>query len=469
MDRALEIRTANDNDPTEIFPRGDAVGFRALLLDKQREYHGSQNGNLVLELTSEVRHSHISLALSLVVWLAAVIACVWSFATGQSIGLRIFSSMATIWTALWSAYLAKSLHKPRLGELTVLTALIGFVGILLPASTQLGLPLQTSGGIGFFALASLIVAWLTFSRIGLMTSVSACLGWAALHYDGYLIPSNMVFGLPLLIIGQLWLGAHLRSRIAVFGSVIVAYVWLGGFVWTLYSGGSLSTLHMAAGTVLIAGAHLHIAKAAEDEGVESMALHIMYAWGLATLSLIAVQHYSLLPEHLVWTEHSLSEPLVKAGWALICLGALGLMGLAVLARRRHGRISLPASIILVCLYALIPLAIWFEPTLKSTFVYQFGLDAHPALGMFLGGVILGSAFMFAVNNVRRRRHLLTVAALGVIALEADLMFRGHLVTVENIAFMVAGLVISAGAIGVIAQSQFDPAAPGQPLKSMNDG
>ena len=468
MDRASDFTTANDNDPTELFPRGDAVGFRALLLDKQREYHIRNAGSLVMELSSEVRHSHISLGLSLIVWLAAVTACIWSFVTGQSVGLRIFASMATIWTALWSAYLAKGLNKPRLGELTVLTALMGFVGIMLPASTQMGLPLQTSGGIGFFAIAALLVAWLTFSRIGLMTSVSACLGWAALHYDGYLVPSTMVFLLPLIIVGQIWLGARLRSRTAVFGAVIAAYVWLGGFIWKLYSAGDLSALFLAAGTVLIGGAHLQISKAAEDEGVESMTLHIMFAWGLLIFALIAIQHYALTPEHKIWVENAAIAPLVKAGWALLCAGTLGLIGLAALTRRRHGRITFPAAILMVSLYALIPLAIWFEPELKNMFTYQTGLKPHPAFGMFLGGIITAAAFMFSLNNLRRGRRLLAIAGLGVIALEADLMLKGSLMQFENIAILIAGLCIAGGIIGIIAQAQFDPRAPQHPLQSMNE-
>lgn len=469
MDGSSHLSIANDNDPSDRFPRGDAVGFRALLLDRQREYRVRKAGNLVMELSSEVRHSHISLALSLIIWLAAVTACVWSFVTGQSIGLRIFSSMATIWTALWSAYLAKSLHKPRLGELTVLTALIGFIGIMLPASTQLGLPLQTSSGIGFFAVASLLVAWLTFSRIGLMTSVSACLGWAALHFDGYLIPSNIVFLLPLLITGQLWLGARLNSRTAIFGAVIVAYVWLGGFIWGLYNAGEISALYLAAGTILIGGAHLQISKAAEDEGLKSMALHILFSWGLVIAGSIALQHYGLSPEHELWTQNAVTAPLVKFGWGVLSVGVLGLIGLAALTRRRHGRITIPAAFLLVALYTLVPLAVWFEPQLKSMFVFQSGLNPHPALGMFMGGVVTASAFMFALNNIRRERRILAVAGFAVMVLEADMILKTPLMTPENIVLCIAGAFLTAGFISVIAQAQFDPRAPQQPLQSMNEG
>lgn len=468
MEGVSHLSIANDNDPSDRFPRGDAVGFRALLLDRQREYRIRNAGNLVMELSSEVRHSHISLALSLIIWLAAVTACVWSFVTGQSVGLRIFSSMATIWTALWSAYLAKSLSKPRLGELTVLTALIGFVGIMLPASTQLGLPLETSSGIGFFAMASLLVAGLTFSRIGLMTSISACLGWAALHYDGYLIPSNIVLLLPFLITGQIWLGAKLQSRTAIFGSVIVAYVWLAGFIWKLYSAGELSALYLAAGTILIGGAHLQISKAAEDEGVTSMALHTMFAWGVLILGAMGLQHYGLTPEHELWTQHAITAPLVRFGWAILSLGGLGLIGLAALSRRRHGRITIPAAFLLVGIYALVPLSIWFEPQIKSMVTFQTGLLPHPTLGMFIGGIIVAAAIIFTLNNLRRERRLLAVAGLGVLVFEADILINSPLLTTGNIMFFIAGLFITLSLISVIAQTQFDPHAPQQSLQSMNE-
>lgn len=461
--------TANDNEPADRFPRGDAVGFRALLLDQQRKHTAKSTRNVVLELTNEVRHSHISLVISLMFWAASVFGCIWSFYTGQSIGLRIFTSMATIWTGLWSAYLAKNLDKPRLGELTVLTALLGFIGMLLTASTQLGFPLQTAGGICLLAAASLMVAALTWSRIALMASISACLGWAALHFDGYLAPSMAMAFLPLLIAGQILLGARLKSRAAMFAAVIVTYVWLGGFAWSQYAAGALSPLFLAAGMFLIGGVHLQVSKAADDEGLDSTPIHILFAWCLAMTGLIGVQHYSLFPGHDIWSGGMITAALHKLGWGALMATCLGLIGLAGLVRRRHGRMTFLTVFVMTGLYALLPLSVWFEDYLTHVAITQSGSQPHPGFGMLLGGVILASALTFVMNNIRRKRYILSMAGLGVIGLQGDLSLRGDfLQSGDNVLLMVVGLIVGISISAMLARAQFDPDAPQRPLQAYGE-
>ncbi len=465
MDGTLDIIVANDNECIETHPRGDAVGFRALLLDRKRHYV-SQNTNLVMELTQEVRHSHISLALSLIFWLASVTACIWSFYTSQSIGLRIFTSMATIWTGLWTAYLAKSLYKPRLGELTVLSALVGFVGMLLTASTQLGLPLNTSGGIGLFAAAALLVAYFTYSRIGLITSISACLIWAALQFDGYLVASMMLLILPVLITGQIWLGAKLKSPMAVFAAMLVCYVWIGSFAWGQYQIGALSPLYLAAGISLIGGAHLQAAKAAEDEGAGSTSMHVLFAWLLTIAGLIGVQHYALFPGHDIWVNAQDTAPIVKVGWALAMGLSLAILSLSALIRRRHGRITIGAAFLLTVLYALLPAAVWLEADLTAMFTLQTGLEPYPAIGMFMGGIIIAGSIVFIANNTRRARLPLSVFGILIIAMQAELSLTPEFLTLENIVVLSMGIFLCLCFAVIIAQAQFDPKAPRQRLRTM---
>ncbi len=460
------MSTANDNEPTDRFPRGDAVGFRALLLDQQRHYAEQTSGNIVLDLSSEIRHSHISLLVALIFWMASVTAWVWSFYTGQSIGLRIFTSMATIWTALWSAYLSKNLFKPRLGELTVLTALLGFIGMLLTASTQLGFPLQTAGGICILAAASLSVAALTYSRIALIASISSCLVWAALNFDGYLPQSTAMIALPFLIAGQTLLSAKFQSRTAMFAAVMVTYVWLGGFAWSQYMSGALSPLFLAVGLFLVGGVHLQVAKAADDEALDSAPLHILFSWSMAMCGLIAVQHYSLFPGHEVWTSGGITAPLQKMGWGLIVLTVLGVIGLAGLVRRRHGRMTIAAVALMSSLYALLPLAVWFEDYLTATAFAQTGTAPHPAFGMFICGVVIANALVFMFNNIRRKRRILSIAGLAVIGLQADFAIKGDFLTSgDNVLLLVLGLIMGIGFAALLARAHFDPHAPQKPLQS----
>lgn len=461
--------TANDNESTERFPRGDAVGFRALLLEQQRHHAPNEAKNTILQLSAEVRHSHISLTIALLFWAASVLSCIWSFYTGQSIGLRIFTSMATIWTALWSGYLAKNLYKPRLGELTVLTALLGFVGMLLTASTQLGFPLQTAGGICILAGASLIVAALTYSRIALMASISGCLAWAGLHFDGYLPPSSLMMALPLLIAGQILLGAKLKSRTAMFASVIVTYVWLIGFAWTQYVTGNLSPLFFTAGISLIGGVHLQVSKAADDEGLDSAPLHILFAWCLMITGLIGVQHYSLYSGHSLWAESAETAALHKLGWGLIMATCLGLITLAGLVRRWHGQMTIPAVVFMVALYATIPVSVWFEDYLTFISLSQTGHQPHPEFGMFLAGIIIAAAIVFIASNLQKRRPILAVAGVAVILTETDLALRAeYLQHTSNVLILVCGLVIGIVTSTLLTQSKFDPNAPQRPLQTYGD-
>lgn len=456
---------ANDNDPRDRFPRGDAAGFRALLLDQQRRLTTDNPANIVLELTSEVRHSHVSLILSLLFWLAALTATVWSYFTYQSIGLKLFSSMATIWTALWAAYLAKGLNKPRLGELTVLTALIGFVGMLITASTQLGFPLQTSGGLSLFAFASLVVAYLTFSHIGLITSVSACFVWAALFFDGYLVPSNFLMLLPFLILGQVWLASVLKSRTAIFGAIVASYVWVGGFAWLQYVAGGLSPLYIAAGMFTLGGAHLLASKAADDEGFESAPIHILFAWCVAIMGAIGVQHYSLFSGHEIWSQNTSTGALQKIAWGMVVWGALCFIVASGLIRRRHGRMALWGIGLLISLYMLLPLSVFFEDHLNNVATSQFSAGLHPVLGMFLGGLIMASATMFIINNIRRGRPFLSVAGIVVIALQTDLAFSSVFIQdTQNVLIMFTGFCVGFGFITLMGKAQFDPNAPQRRLQ-----
>lgn len=458
--------TANDNDGIEKFPRGDAVGFRSLLMDKQREYTAIHSTSIVKDLTEEVKSSHISLALALVCWLAAVTSLAWSFYTGQSIGFRLFAAMATIWTALWSAYLAQDQYKPRLAELTVLTALIGFVCMLITASTQLGLPLETPGGIAMFSGATLVVAFLTHSRIALMSSITACLCWAALYLDGYIAPSLTIMALPALWSGQVLLAARMASNISIFAATMVAYAWVGGYGYAQFIAGHVGPLFLASGTFMVASVHYRAAKAAEDEGFGGMALHILFSWCLAFAALLTLQHFYLHPTRSPWVDGVETSALLKAGWAALVGGSLGIIACAGLVRRRHGQMTLFAVLSQTLLYALIPAVVWFKDIVALQFETHSGLPASPGLGMFLAGLIFASAFIFSLNSVRRDRIPLALFGFIAIALEADIVLKRELINLDYMTIMLTAIVLSVCIVVLQARAQFDPTAPQQSLKSL---
>ena len=458
--------TANDNDAQEKFPRGDAVGFRSLLLDKQREYTAMHSTSIVKDLTDEVKSSHISLALALVCWLAATVSLLWCFYTGQSIGLRLFSAMATIWTALWTAYLAQDQYKPRLAELTVLSALIGFVCMLLTASTQLGLPLETPGGMAMFSAATLVVAFLTHSRIALMCSITACLCWAALYLDGYIAPSLAILALPALWSGHVLLAARMKSNISIFAATIVAYAWVGGYGYTQYLAGNLSPIFLVTGTFMVASVHYRAAKAAEDEGFGGMALHILFSWCLAFAAMLAIQNAFLHPQNEPWNKGVETAALMQAGFLALVAGALGIIALAGLVRRRHGQMTLFAVISQTLIYGAIPAAIWFKPLVSEQFATHTGLPASPGIGLFVAGIMFASAFVFSLNNVRRNRILLSLFGFIAIALEADAVLKNEFLNLDYMSILLSGLILCMCVIFLQARAQFDPAAPQRNLRSL---
>jgi hypothetical protein len=468
MSRAFDI-SANDNEPLDRFPRGDAAGFRALLMDRKRQFTQANSDSFAMHLTSQARKSDLGLILALLCWGAAATALIWSFYTGQSIGARIFSSIALIWTGLWAAYTAQDYDMPRLSEMAVLTSLIGFLGTLLPATTQLGLPLQTSGGLGLFSLTTLLVSGLTKSKIALMASICACLCWAGLHLDGYLAPSFIVLAIPLILIGQIIVGGWLGSHISMFGAVITGYVWISGFAVAQHLAGNLSPLYLVGALFVISIAHCRSAKAAEDAGVNSMPLHIVFAWFLGSVCLLAIQHYLLYPDYEIWTNGPRTKPLLRFGWVGLCALALVILFLSGLVRYRFGKMTFASVITMTLVTALVPILIWFEPHL-------FAANAAPLddgqifllLGMCLGGIIFTSAFLFTLNNMRRGRAILGIFGLAVIGVNADMAFEPQFWNYDTGLAWFIGALVCAGTVIFLASAQFDPNAPQRSLQTLKE-
>lgn len=466
MDTGFGHRTANDNEPVDRFPRGDAAGYRSYLREQQIAYYHQGSAHIAMELKDEVKSSSVSLSLALVCWLAAGTAFAWSFYTSQPIGMRLISAIALIWTALWSTYLAQDQYKPRLAEIAILTALIGFLGTLLTAATQLGLPLQTAAGFGLFSATSLIVAALIHSRTALIASISASLCWAALQFDGYMTFSPVLLALPAIWSGQILIAARLDSRTSIFAAVMCGYVWLGGFAYQAYMQGWLSPMYGLSAAFVIFTAHYHSAKAAEDEGLDSMPLHLLFAWGSAGLSLSAFQFSLLYPDNPFWTGAVTMSPFAKLAWLAVILLGLGMLALAGLVRRRHGRMTIGSTAALLIIHSLIPIAVWFEAQSLSYITAIVDTAPRYSAGLFIGGLLMGSAFMFAVNNLRRERYILVAAGLGVIALQSELALAAQWLSAEYMLLTLAGFVTAPTIMINLAQAQFTPSIVQRRLQSL---
>ncbi len=455
---------ANDNDPANLAPRGDAVGFRAFLTDSQRAYYRRQ-AELLNDVSTTSRNGS-ALWVSILLWGGIICAAIWAYYSGQPIGVRLLASIALIWFGLWLSYLSQNHKRTRIGELAIISALAGFVAILMTAVTQLGLPLSLSGALFTFVTAALIVAWLNLSNIALIASIAGCFTWAALHLDGYIAPSVLMFFLPALWSGQLLLGAKMRSTMSLLAALMIAYGWLIGATLQAFQAGHISPLFLAGGTYLIGSMHMRVAKAMEDEGLSVMGTQVLIGWTIGTLGLLGVAKFALDPSTTVWTESSHTAPLLRLGWLMMMAFSVAIIFLSGLVRRRHAQMTLPAILIMTLIYMIVPTAIWFMEGLPALFTDLTDVQFFPLSGIILSGIILGSALVFSFNSMRRGRYIHTVVGLGSIALLSDLTTRQVYDGWETAGLLLLGSLLTIMSLVALSQAQLDQAQPKRRLQKL---
>ena len=448
---ASHIGIANDNDPADRFPQGDAVGFRAALIDKQREYHTLRNAP-----SNSSHWSDIGFSISVLLWVASLVGFALTHWLGQPIPTRLLTCMALIWTGLWQAYLSMDRRYTRLSEISVLSAIIGFVVTLLTATTYLGLPLGAVEGLCVFSITSIIIAILLRSQTALMASISACLCWAALHFDGYVTPSTSAAILPALLCFQILIAAKFRAQLPIIAAVLVCYLWFFGLCYTMVAASNLSPLFASAAIFMIANLHYRGAKAAESEGFDGMAPHITFSWTVSILTLIAIQHFYLMPDSQLWMADWQHSAFTQLGWlATIGITAL-LITICGFVRRRHGLMNFSSIILMTTLTLGLPALVLYKVQASALIEHYMGLSAHPNIGFLMGGIILTWAIFFMLNALRRRRYFMCFVALLVLGLQADLTFNSEFSAPISIALLSIGSLATIMITSLISLGKFDP-------------
>lgn len=439
--RPAQTYVANDNDPPMIAPLGDAVGFRSFVVEKQREYQAQQNAQTRRSQLGPWRIFH-SLKAATLIWLLALVGASVTALSDMTPGYKVLGWMAAIWSGLWLTFVASDYKKPRLSELSLLSAIAGFSALIVTAVTHFGLPISFLSGLCLFALATLFIALLLNTHIALLTSIAASLLWAGLHFDGAFNLSPIYAVVPLLLIAQTAIAFRQDSSLALSLCALVSYAWLGGLGYQAYLSGQLSPLYLIVGIFLFATLHFRVAKAAEDRNLSTMAGHIGLAWTIASLALLGLQLFFIHPEDFFWSSAYENAPLIQAIWVTFAGVTALLIAIAGIIRRRHARMFMSSIILMTTCAAIVPVTLWYHDLIQTQFEAMTLMPAFPSMTAILGGTVLASAIFFSLNNIRRGRFFLSLLGLGIGGLQAQLLITSEFMWLENLILLGTSFFVS---------------------------
>ena len=439
MPITARIYVANDNDPPHVAPKGDVVGFRALVVDRQREYLTQNSLDDALKVS---QNPLLSFGLSIAIWGLALGGLVWTYATQQSLGYKIIASVATIWAGIWIAFVGQDHERNRVAEFGILSAIAGFSAILTTAISQVGLPLTLSEAMAIFITGMLFLTLILRSHIAMLCSISAVILWAALFIDGYLLPSTVFWSVPLFIAVQIGLSLRHKFKFAGFLAAVSIYVWLAGLGYQEYLEGRLSLLYLVSGLFMLGCAHFRLAKAGEVTDIGNMSPHLTLAWTTAAIALIAVQHFLTFPTDFIWSGALENAPLNMAIWTGLCGLSTVLILFSGFLRRYYARMFISSIILMTLIAAIVPFLIW-QHDASATFVEQ-SLDtpAYPFFAATLLGAVSASALFYCLNNVRRQRYISAAIGGTIILAQLYLISISEIYWTENILIAAVSFIVS---------------------------
>ena len=413
---------ANDNDPVNIRPRGDAVGFNYMLRQRQTDRRDFDNRHQApLELENPLGGKEDwGTKLGFFCLIASLAAVIFALATPQAAGTRLIALAALAWTGLWTRYLASDNEQPRLAALATLLATIGGLGIWMVAATQLGLPLSPADGAGVFAGVTAFTALCLRSKMALLISTCAGFMWLVIFTQVSSINSVPLWALPLLSVLQLSLGSHYKSGLSVMMGLISTYGWLAYMMVQLVGAGDISLLHAGGVLALIGFANYRFGKMAGDSHMSFASLHVVIGWSAAILGGMMMQHYWLGTDSTIWTELT-SRPAGIFGWTIISYSLVGLIVVGTAMRWFGGRGSAIGTIAVSSVAAAIVIVTGHTDSLSAMADSQLGLQAMPTTAFIIGSVITASAIAMTINGVRRRIGLMMLIGLSALIAQAVLL------------------------------------------------
>lgn len=469
MPKPWNIKIANDNAPERFIARRrmhEAEGF--LPRNGQYRLPTSQPSTHIPNSIKSVQlrednSSTNSLKLTLSCWAAAIILMVTAFGLNFSTGPKVFASIALLWTGLWSSYITADHGHWRLSEVSIVTSLIGLMGLTTATANYFSLGLTLADGLIMMSILPLIIGYVLKSRICILASICASLLWGVLNFTGLAETSNFVVLLPLICSAQIYLGTKIRSGMAITLAVITGYYWLGNVILTAWSADNLPLTFAAAAIFIIGTAHHRSGQAAEDKLLTGSSVHIYAGWIAAMIGAIGFQYFWLNPEAVQNSTATLSVSSLSL-WKGVIAMSLVIIFTSAIIRYKHSQISLAGIFILMAISAIIPMMLWFPSWPRTIMNAISGTNAMPIIGVFMGAAITAAALGMAFNGIRR--HSVIMMGMGIIVLlaQAYLLLKPEFMTLDNSIIFVTGFIAALALSACIAGSSLSHQAASPRLK-----
>ena len=461
------INIANDNAParTAKLMRGDgSVSYSAVNAPPSPPPSNSIPDLVTVNRDDKAPEKATgSLKLAIACWATALIMMFAAFFVDAGAGLKVLSSLTLLWAGLWGSYVCADYGRWRLSEISVVTALIGLMGAIVTSASFLGLGLTLTDGLLLMSITPLPIGYILKSRICVMASIFASLLWAALSFIGLIEYSNIMMLFPAILAVQILTATKIQSGLAMTLAVLTGYYWLGSIIFANWSADNLPLTFAASVIFVIGTAHHRSGKAAEDKKIAGSSIHIYAGWVAAIAGAIGFQYFWLSPDALQNSTASLS-PEGLGLWKGVTIVALAVIFCSAIIRYKYSQITLAGIFLVTAVSALIPMMLWFPAWTQKMASAIPGISAVPAAGIFIGAGILAASLGMILNGIRR--HSPIMMGLGIVAIfvQAYLLIKPELMTLDNIVIFGAGFLASLAIGAAIAGSSLAHQAPAPRLK-----
>ena len=404
-----------------------------------------------------------SLNFTLILWVGAALLALGSFFFGATTTVKALASVSILWAGLWCSYVSADHGHWRLSELAVVTALAGLLGGITTAANVFGLGLTLMDGLILMSIVPLFIGLLMNSRICVLASIGAALGWAMLTFSNSTALTGAAALLPLIFAGQLFVATKIKSGVAIALTVGTAYYCLLSLGYSLWKEDNLPLTFAAAALFIIGVAHHRGGKAAEDNRLIGSPIHIHLGWIGAMVGAIGFQYLWLNPNVLTTSTASLSIAGMTT-WRIIVITALAMIFCSGIMRYKHSQITFLGIFLLTLASAIIPMMLWIPTWPQSLASIIPGIDLMQTVGVMIGASILAMAIGMVLNGARRHSPLMIAMGLGGFVAQAYLLIKPDYLTIDNVVIF-GGTCLAALAIGgVIAGSSLAHQAPAPRLK-----
>jgi len=454
------INTANDNVPLQQAERYASSRAEFISANNIIE-HPSPKPKIIIPNAPKMPHAVSeytanlkttdSLKISSFIWTAVMVMTFAVFALKLSTAPKILATLGLCWTGLWNSYVSADHGRWRTSELSIVSAISGFMAALILGANHFGVGVTLSDGLMLMSVLPLVLGKILKSRISILTSICATLLWAILSFTDFVETSRLMLLFPVIFAAQIYLGTKINSGLAIILSVITAYYWLASFVIAYWGSDDLPLTFASALLFTIGVAHHRLGKASEDTKLTGSSVHIYVGWIAAIIGALGFQYFWLDPNALATSTATLNVQGLALWKAAIIISLAGVF-ISGIIRYKHSQITRMGILLLTLVSSLIPMMLWFPQWPQNIAANIVGLSAVPSLGIFIGAAICATAIGMALNGVRRHSHWMVAMALITLVIEAFLMVKPHLITLDNIVIFATGMIIALVTSGAIAGS-----------------